>query len=66
MNRLALSEGQPAESDGRVESLEPSGDPAVDAIALLSVIYGTFGMGPDQIPFNHDGRFDEAKLFDLH
>lgn len=66
LNRLSPSEGQPAESDDRVEGLEPSGDPAVDAIGLLSVIYGTFGMGPDHIPFNHDGRFDEAKLLDLH
>lgn len=60
------SRGQPAEADDRVDSLEPSGDPAVDAIALLSVIYGTFGLGLDRIPFNHDGRFDEAKLLGLH
>lgn len=54
-----------AEADDRLESLQASHDPRSDAIALLSVVYGVFGLGPEQIPFNKDGRFDEEQLLNL-
>lgn len=60
-----MFEGQDAESDERVDSASFSGDPAADAITLLSIVYGVFGLDPGKIPFNKDGRFDEHGLLAL-
>jgi hypothetical protein len=64
-NMMWAFDGTEPEADERPDSAPMAGDPALDAIRLLTTIYGVFGLPPERIPFNSNGRFNAERLLNL-